>query len=373
MKKVLFTSHVANFVKFNKPFMKWFQEQGWEVHYASLDEEEIPCCDRHFKVDFNRSPYSFDNVRAYFQLKKLLKQENYDLIHCHTPMGGVVTRLAAKSFRKKGTKVLYTAHGFHFYQGAPKKNWLLYYTMERFLARYTDCIITMNEEDYRAASDPKFGAKCVKKIDGVGVDLSRFHPVSAEEKSALRREYGFRDEDFILIYVAEMIPRKNHAFLLEQMNELKQQIPTVKLILAGRGDLMEQHRAYVESLGLGSIVSFMGYRTDVDRLFQLADVDVSPSFQEGLPINLIEAMASGLPVVCSKIRGQVDLVEEGKNGFLFLLEAANAGEDFISKVEQVYFDGEKWASMEKKNAEVARRYAVERAVENMAGVYGEYM
>lgn len=373
MKKVLFTSHVANFVKFNKPFMKWFQEQGWEVHYASLDEEEIPCCDRHFKVDFNRSPYSFDNVRAYFQLKRLLKQENYDLIHCHTPMGGVVTRLAAKSFRKKGTKVLYTAHGFHFYQGAPKKNWLLYYTMERFLARYTDCIITMNEEDYRAASDPKFGAKCVKKIDGVGVDLSRFHPVSAEEKSALRREYGFRDEDFILIYVAEMIPRKNHAFLLEQMNELKQQIPTVKLILAGRGDLMEQHRAYVESLGLGSIVSFMGYRTDVDRLFQLADVDVSPSFQEGLPINLIEAMASGLSVVCSKIRGQVDLVEEGKNGFLFSLGKPDSGNVLIDQIVMLCRDEDLRSSMGICGAEVAQKYSLGRAIENMAEIYREYV
>ena len=368
MKKVLFTSHVANFVKFNKPFMKWFQEQGWEVHYASLDEEEIPYCDQHFKVDFNRSPYSFDNVRAYFQLKKILKREHYDLIHCHTPMGGVVTRLAAKSFRKKGTKVLYTAHGFHFYKGAPKRNWLLYYNMERFLARYTDCIITMNEEDYQAASAPKFGAKCVKKIDGVGVDLSRFHPVSAEEKSALRKEYGFQDEDFILIYVAEMIPRKNHAFLLEQMGELKKQIPTVKLILYGRGDLLEQHQVYVEQQGLSSVVLFMGYRTDVDKLFQLADVDVSPSFQEGLPINMIEAMASGLPVVCSKIRGQVDLV---KNGFLFFLDSVDAGRDFVDRVKQIYLNDELRASIGKKGVEVAQRYSVEQAVEKMAGIYRE--
>ena len=372
MKKVLFTSHVANFVKFNKPFMKWFQEQGWEVHYASLDEEEIPCCDRHFKVDFNRSPYSFDNVRAYFQLKKLLKQENYDLIHCHTPMGGVVTRLAARSFRKKGTKVLYTAHGFHFYQGAPKKNWLLYYNMERFLARYTDCIITMNEEDYRAASDPKFGAKCVKKIDGVGVDLSRFHPVSAEEKSTLRREYGFRDEDFILIYVAEFTENKNHIFLLQLVQELWRGIPNLKIIFAGRGDTMEWCQDFVKREGLGSVVYFLGYRHDVELLYRIADISVSVSRREGLPVNVIEAMASGLPVVCSKIRGQIDLVEEGKNGFLFSLGKPDSGNVLIDQIVMLCQNEDLRSSMGIRGAEVAQKYSLGHAIENMAEIYREY-
>ena len=336
--------------------MKWFQEQGWEVHYASLDEEEIPYCDRHFKVDFNRSPYSLDNVRAYFQLKKIL-----------------VTRLAAKSFRKKGTKVLYTAHGFHFYKGAPKRNWLLYYNMERFLARYTDCIITMNEEDYQVASAPKFGAKCVKKIDGVGVDLSRFHPVSAEEKSALRKVYGFQDEDFILFYVAEMIPRKNHTFLLEQISELKRQIPMIRLILAGRGDLMEQYQNYMNRLEFSSVVSFLGYRTDIERLFQISDVDVSTSFQEGLPINMIEAMASGLPIVCSNIRGQIDLVAEGENGFLFSLTSSDAGMDFLDKIRRIYLNNLLRTSMGKKGVMMARKYSLEQAIGSMEAIYSEFI
>lgn len=373
MKKVLFTSHVANFVKFNKPFMKWFQEQGWEVHYASLDEEEIPYCDQHFKVDFNRSPYSFDNVRAYFQLKKILKREHYDLIHCHTPMGGVVTRLAAKSFRKKGTKVLYTAHGFHFYKGAPKRNWLLYYNMERFLARYTDCIITMNEEDYQAASAPKFGAKCVKKINGVGVDLSRFHPVSAEEKSALRKEYGFQDEDFILIYVAEFTENKNHMFLLGLVKELLKTIPTLKVIFAGCGDTMKQCQSYVEQEKIESVVFFLGYRRDVEVLYRISDVSISVSKREGLPVNVIEAMASGLPVVCSEVRGQVDLVEEGENGFLFPLEAYSITSELVGGIRQLFQDSALRSTMRKVNIEKAQKYSLEQAIASMVGIYREFL
>ncbi len=371
MKKVLFTSHVANFVKFNKPFMKWFQEQGWEVHYASLDEEEIPYCDQHFKVDFNRSPYSFDNVRAYFQLKKILKREHYDLIHCHTPMGGVVTRLAAKNFRKKGTKVLYTAHGFHFYKGAPKRNWLLYYNMERFLARYTDCIITMNEEDYQAASAPKFGAKCVKKIDGVGVDLSRFHPVSAEEKSALRKEYGFQDEDFILIYVAEFTENKNHMFLLGLVKELLKTIPTLKVIFAGCGDTMKQCQSYVEQEKIESVVFFLGYRRDVEVLYRISDVSISVSKREGLPVNVIEAMASGLPVVCSEVRGQVDLVKDGENGFLFSLGTINAGQRFLDGIMRLAQNSDLRNTMGKMAVMGAQKYSLEQAVMSMMGIYRE--
>ena len=152
MSKVLFLSNTANFSKFNRPFMRWFKENGWQVDYASAGEETVLDCDNQFKISIARSPFSLKNFKAYKQLKKILIKNNYDLLHCHTPMGGVLGRLAAKSLRKKGKiKVIYTAHGFHFYKGAPLLNWILYYPMEKYLSHCTDVIVTINEEDYERA------------------------------------------------------------------------------------------------------------------------------------------------------------------------------------------------------------------------------
>jgi len=145
--KVLFVSNTANFSKFNRPFMRWFRERGWQVDYASAGEEEVADCDNQFAVTMSRGPFSLRNIGAYWQLKAILRN-NYDIVHCHTPMGGCIARLAA---RGTAAKIVYTAHGFHFYRGAPLLNWLLFYPVEKRLVKYTDCLITINEEDYDTA------------------------------------------------------------------------------------------------------------------------------------------------------------------------------------------------------------------------------
>lgn len=370
MKKVLFTSHVANFVKFNKPFMQWFQQQGWEVHYASLDEEFIPYCNKHFRVDFNRSPFSFDNVTAYFQLKKIVQAEHYDIIHCHTPMGGVVTRLAALAVRKSGTKVMYTAHGFHFYKGAPVLNWLLYYPMEKLLSFVTDCLITMNEEDYRTALRHHFGAGRIEKIDGVGVDLSRFHPVSVAEKLALREEFGFGREEFILIYVAEFIARKNHRLLVESLPLLAEKIPGLRVVFAGRGATLEHCKQYAQDLGVFEFCSFLGYCNNVERLYSLSDLLVTTSRQEGLPINVIEGMACGLSVVCTDIRGHVDVIKPGRNGFLFPIDNK---ETFTDNVFGLFSDVDLRETIGSNNLVDVQVFSQQQAVARMAEIYRHYL
>lgn len=152
MNKILFLSNTANFSKFNRPYMRWFRERGWRVDYCSAGEERVEDCDNQYAIPIARSPFSLRNVRAYRQLKRLLIENQYDILHCHTPMGGVIGRLAARRLRSQGKiKVIYTAHGFHFYKGAPLVNWLLYYPMEKWLARFTDAIVTINEEDYERA------------------------------------------------------------------------------------------------------------------------------------------------------------------------------------------------------------------------------
>lgn len=366
MKKVLFTSHVANFVKFNRPYMQWFQDQGWEVHYASLDEEEIPCCDQHFKVQFNRSPYSPDNIKAYFQLKKIIDREHYDIIHCHTPMGGVVTRLAARTARKVGTKVIYTAHGFHFYKGAPIVNWMFYYPMEKLLSRCTDSLITMNEEDYQTAKIRQFRAGRIEKIDGVGVDLTRFHPVSKEERQNLRKQMGYGKDDFILVCVAEFIPRKNQGEILELIPHLLTRSLNIKLIYAGCGKTLDSCKNILQELKLENYVDFLGYRRDVEKLYAISDVLVSSSKQEGLPINVIEGMASGLPVVATKIRGHVDVIEPNKNGYLYDLGDSTA---FCKYIMTLWSNEKLRIKMKENNLADAGKYTVEHALAQMKQIY----
>lgn len=369
-KKVLFTSHTANFAKFNLPFMRWFQEQGWEVHYACGDDEAPPACDRTFCIPFSRSPYSLQNLRAYRELKRVIDTENYDIIHCHTPVGGVVTRLAASKARKKGTRVLYTAHGFHFYRGAPKFNWLFFYPVEKWLARRTDCLITMNEEDYSRAVDRHFRAGRIEKIDGVGVSLQRFRAVDSNEQRQIRQELDLPADAFILIYVAEFIPRKNHQLLLGILPELKKTLPGLQVLFAGVGALQQESREECERLGIAPFVHFLGYRRDVDRLYQAADLLVAPSHQEGLPINVIEGMASGLPVVCSAIRGQTDVIREQRNGLLAPDNDANA---FRHAIERLAQDPSARQAMREANLEDVQQYSLDHALGQMAAIYRRYM
>ena len=164
--------------------MKWFREQGWEVSYASDGKEEILDCDHAYTFPFARSPFSSDNIKAYKMLKQLIQKEKFDIIHCHTPVGGVVTRLAAKKARKNGTVVMYTGHGLHFYKGAPKLNWMLYYPVEKFCAKYTDALLTINEEDYDNVRKYHFPAKQIFHVHGVGVSLERFHKHTRKKRSA---------------------------------------------------------------------------------------------------------------------------------------------------------------------------------------------
>ena len=192
--KVLFVATVRSHIgQFHMPFIRELVRRGCRVEAAFKDNSaDKPGLDlsgiaHTYEVPFSRSPYSVDNLKAYQVLKKIIDEGRYDAIHCHTPMGAVVTRLAARDARKRGTKVIYTAHGFHFYNGAARKNWLLFYPVEKALAKDTDCLITINSEDYNTAKARQFAAGRLELVNGVGVDLSDFQPVTREQKLALRR------------------------------------------------------------------------------------------------------------------------------------------------------------------------------------------
>lgn len=367
-KKILFTSHTANFMKFNRLFMRDLREKGHTVHYASAGEEEILDADESFVVPFARSPLKLRNLKAYKELKRLLERENYDLVHCHTPVGGVVTRLAVKHANlMRKPKVIYTGHGFHFYKGAPLINWVIYYPVEKWLARSTDTIVTINHEDYERAKQ-KFHAKKVELIPGVGVDLMRFRPASAAEKVELRQKNGLRKEDFVLIYMAEINKNKDQEFIIDNLAALHEEIPKIKVLFAGKGPEQKRLEKKVAELGLEETVRFLGYRKDTAELYRMADVAVSASRREGLGLNLVEGMASGLPIVARDNRGHREIVISEKEGMLF-----RDGEGFRKAVLELYHEPARRREIGKHNTEAAKRFSLEKSREKMAKIYAEYL
>jgi glycosyltransferase EpsD len=330
MKKVLFTSHVANFAKFNYPFMQWFKEQGYEVHYASMGEEAVDC-DQHFVVPFERSPFKLNNVRAIRQLKRIIDREGYDIIHTHTPMGSVVTRLAAINARKNGTRVMYTAHGFHFFKGAPLLNWIVYYPIEKIMARYVDTLLTINKEDYERAKRKL--STDVRYVSGVGIDPRKFDVVMSDaEKLELRQSLGLKKDDFVLFFVAELNDNKNQAMLLRALERVHYTMPNAQLLLAGKDTLNGKLHRMANELGIDKNIRFLGYRRDIPQLLKIADVSVSSSRREGLPVNIMEAMYAGLPVIVTACRGNSDLVLDGKNGLVIAQDDDDAAAKAITKL-----------------------------------------
>ncbi|OUM95715.1 MAG: glycosyl transferase [Thermobacillus sp. ZCTH02-B1] len=315
--RILFCATVARHLeRFHQPVMRWFKSRGWEVHAAASGTPELPWTDRQFDVPFSRSPLKPVNIAAYRQLRRIIAEGGYQLIHCHTPTAGVLTRLAARGARRSGVRVLYTAHGFHFQSGGPKLNWLLFYPVERMLARLTDCLITINEEDFRLAADRRFPAGRIVRVHGVGIDLERFRPADAERRRGMRRLLGYGMEDQLLFYAAEFNRNKNQRMLIEALALLKDDFPRARLLLAGDGPLRPACEELAARLGVRDRVDFLGYRPDIADWLPALDIAVASSFREGLPVNVLEAMACGLPVVATSNRGHRELVRPGRNGWL---------------------------------------------------------
>ena len=310
IKKVLFTATVdSHIIHFHIPYLKMFKEMGYEVHVATNGTYEIPYCDKKHVVPFERNPFKINNLKAIKKLKTIIDKEKFDIIHCHTPMGSVVTRIAAMNARKKGTRVIYTAHGFHFYKGAPIKNWILFYPIEKWLSRYTDTLITINQEDYELAKR-KFHSKQIELVPGVGVDPEKFNfEMSEEEKDKLRNEIGINKDDFVMICIGELNDNKNQIMQIEAMEKLVKENKNIKLILAGEGNKREFLQKKLNKLSLNDNVKVLGYRKDIPKLLKISNLVLSTSKREGLPVNVIEALITDLPVIGTNCRGNKDILK----------------------------------------------------------------
>ncbi|WP_227936340.1 glycosyltransferase family 4 protein [Alkalihalobacillus deserti] len=370
-KKILFCATVDyHFKAFHLPYMKWFKEQGWDVHVAASGTNQLPFTDAKFTIPIHRSPFNVANIKAYKELKSIIRQNQYEIIHCHTPLGGVLTRLAAREARKRGTKVIYTAHGFHFCKGAPLANWLVYYPIEKVLSRVTDCLITINTEDYNLATKHQFKVDRIEHVHGVGIDTEKYKQVDKKRKMDEREKLGYKNEDFLMFYAAEFNKNKNQQLLIRALALVKDELPKTRLLLAGEGILVKECQELAKSLGVEHMVDFLGFRKDIDQLLPVCDIAVGSSFREGLPVNIMEAMACGLPVVASENRGHRELILENINGFVI---PTKGHEQLAKKLVELYQSQELREKLGEGSISRSRIYTLSQVHNELRAIYSSYM
>ena len=335
--KILYTASVLSHIcQFHLAVMALLQKEGHEVHVAARDNLaeknglQLKNTDKYFNIPFQRSPKDKRNLEAMKQLKQLLQNEHYDIIICNTPVCGVLTRLAAKEARKQGTKVIYIAHGFHFYNGAPKKYWAIY-PIEKYMAEhFTDLLITINKEDYERATR-KFKCKTAH-ICGIGVSSVRYKPATPEQQYEMRTREGLTDDDFVITCCKELMYDNNQKTLLKAVAKIREQIPNVRVLIAGNGPDEQMLKDLTEELKLTDVVRFLGYRIDLEQVVPAANLVVSCSYREGMPFNIMEAMLSARPIAASHNRGHDELIDDGETGYLFSMLDDDALADAILKI-----------------------------------------
>ena len=381
LKRALVLASVASMIdQFNMPNIRLMKEMGYEVDVATNFIEGSTCSNekiadlketlkqmnvRCFQIDFSRNVLNVSqNIKAYKQTKKIIDENNYTLIHSHSPIGGFLSRIAARSSRKRGTRMVYTAHGFHFFKGAPLMNWLIFYPIERISSRWTDVLVTITHEDYQLAQK-KMYAKEVVYVPGVGIDTAVF--ARKEDDAAInmakREELGIAMTDTVMLSVGELNKNKNHEIVLRALAQLGRN--DVHYVIAGRGLLKEHLEKLAQELGVSSQLHLLGFRTDVKELFKMADFFAHPSYREGLSVAVMEAMANGHPVICTEIRGNTDLIEHGKGGYLFKPAeqetAYNALKSMMENADR--------KTMGAYNLKMAERLDVKAVLEVMRGIY----
>ncbi len=364
MRKILIISTVSRqFYLFEQGNIEVLKSLGYEVHGAANFDDANERLDalhivRH-PFDIQRSPFSIKNIKAYRQLKEIMKSDNFDAVHCHSPMGGVLGRLAAKAVGIK--TVIYTAHGFHFYKGAPLQNWLIYYNVEKYLSKFTDIIVAINKEDYYRAKN--FYSNKVVKIPGVGIDLSKFENVNID-RNTKRAELEIPHNSIVLLSIGEMIKRKNHETAIRALTQLNNK--NYVYLICGIGKLEDYLRNLAKKLGVSDKVRFLGFRDDIPQICIASDIFIFPSYQEGLPVSLMEAMAAGLPCIVSRIRGNNDLIQDGKGGFL------HNPKDYIrmaKSIDKIIENKKLRAEMGIRNKEQVKKYDKEVVKKIIKNIY----
>ncbi len=364
MSRILFVATVASHIKaFHLPYINMLQRQGHEVEVACSTNVSLNELRNVWNIHFSRSPYSLNNIKAYLIMRKLLKNRGYDLIHTHTPVASFITRFAARNL---GVPVLYTAHGFHFYKGAPLRNWFIYYMTERLAAKWTAGLIVMNQEDLEAGK--KMGlveGENLFFVHGVGVDLNKYQ----QRNYNVREKLGLSDKANVVVCVAEFVPNKNHIQLIKAWKYVCDREPDSVLLLVGKGKILDKIRRAVLNLDITKNVYFLGYRNDVPQILSASNIFVLCSYREGLPRAVMEAMAVGKPVVATNVRGNCDLVEDGVNGYLVHLGNPYSLADAILKLVRNPELAQQFGKAGRKKIE---DYSLQNVINEMDNIYTNF-
>ncbi|WP_102692129.1 glycosyltransferase family 4 protein [Rummeliibacillus pycnus] len=365
--KVLYATTISNTINaFFIPHIELLLDQGHTVDIACNIKKEISpaLLERGCKVidiNFQRTPLAKQNFQAYKKIVHLINNENYDLIHVHTPVAAAYVRFASR--KKSNIKLIYTAHGFHFYKGAPIRNWLLYYPIEYILSRDTDVLITINKEDFKRAKS--FKAKKVEYIKGVGFDSKKFSEVVVD-RAAKRDELEIPLEAYCVLSVGELNKNKNHETVINAIARLNN--PKIHYLICGEGPLESYLITLAERLNIKKQVKFLGYRTDIAEICKVVDLFVFPSYREGLPVAVMEAMASGLPIICSDIRGNRELIENKKNGFIIKPSDVKGMSILIDKMFKEIANNN---SISYQNKEKAKEFDINSVLIKIQAIYAD--
>jgi glycosyltransferase involved in cell wall biosynthesis len=353
---------------FHIPYINLLQDKGFEIHaYASPDhgkegiqKQNVICHD----ISFSRNPYSIGNIKAYFQLINSFKQEQFHLLHTHTPVASLIGRIAAK--KAQIPNVFYTAHGFHFFKGAPIKDWILYYTLEKLTARFIDFLITINKEDFTIAK--KFPVrKRVFFVPGVGVSTDYFDPkTEALIRIKKRKELGLNQDDTVILSVAELNTNKNQIQLIKAVKELN--IQTVKCLLVGQGEDMNYLKNIITNLGLDNNIKLLGFRNDIRELLAASDIFALMSKREGLPKAILEALSAGKPIIATNVRGNRDLVMNGLNGYLVPVSDIDRT---VEAFNILIYNSDDRLIMGNNSKGLSANYDLKKIVCDMEKIYGE--
>ena len=364
--RILYVATISNTINaFLIPHIEMLLDQGHHVDIACNIDREISSrliergC-KVYNIEFERSPLKKENYIAYKKLKSILIRGEYNLVHTHTPVASACVRFACRKI--KNLKVFYTVHGFHFYKGAPIKNWLIYYPIEYYLARFTDVLITINKEDYYRAK--KFlRATKVEYIPGVGIDTKKLNDVIVD-RAAKREELAVPCKSTVLLSVGELNKNKNHETIIKAISKLNN--PDIYYLICGQGALENYLNDLIIKLGLEKQIKLLGYRNDVAEICKAVDVFVFPSFREGLSVALMEAMACGLPVICSDIRGNRDLIENEKGGCLI---KPNDIDGFVKSIKRIITDKSLYKKNSASNIEKVKKYEIENVLTKLKKTY----
>lgn len=364
--KILYVTTVSLTLNtFLIPHIKYLIENSNEVQIASnidveLSNEFIDRKIKHTRIDFSRNPFSLNNKKAYKQILELQKNEKFDIIHVHTPVASFVTRLALRNY---AVKMIYTAHGFHFYKGAPLINWLLYYPLEKIAARWTDTLVTINNEDLERAKRFKLRNNGrVELMHGVGIDPKVYEIVNFD-RDEYRKKLGLDKEDFVLLILAELNKNKNHIQVIKAIEILKDKYSNIKVLCAGKGNLEKELKEIVSKMNLEENIKFIGFRNDIKELLYSCDCVGLFSKREGLGKCLLEGMITGKPLIATNTRGAKELIKNEKSGFLVKIGDYNQTAKYI---EDIYLNTEKMKELIDNSKKNVTNYYIDNVLDEVS-------